>query len=708
MNDSSLWRDSDLHHNPTSRDGDPNTSRGHVECSTDYHRTKCTRSTGEPLMRYRCRHHGHHHNRVVVGLRVEACTYVSVGINIITKPSYWIWVLRVLIVQNSHVMTYWYDYSSCTVASTIEILQHHEEMSCRLSTNLLVEHVIPYLPRRKEWNEILLTHKNIYSLFVTQGRHTGEQDQEQEREQRDNGDSNSIPSSPFRPSPPWPHNVTTLDVGQCSLQECCILDSLYSPPSIKTMNVSSNGQWLACGCHDGTIRVINNITGKCTIIPSEAHHCMDIYQVLFVPNHSSILLSSGWDGRLRMWNVQHDCIRSLPCRWIKQQQPPIVDTTSTPGGNVIDCSSCSNNNVDWHGSHRMAFTDCGTKLISASRRYDTVDEQTQCYANITIWSFSIVSPHSSNLHTVSSSFTTSINVICHCLHHWGVPSGNAYFRAVAPVCSATNKNIPNNAALLDTKPKTPTTISCTYLATSRNREPRVTIWDLISLDSDNGHNDESTTTRPRIAAILDGHLLDIVGIVAIRNSNSIKESTHNDGDDGQHHESNNHLLVTASLDGTIRFWTIPNGTCLHVLGTPSPSTSASTSIYSFVGYVDTCNNKDQVRSDNDGTLRLAVGYYSGTTRVWSCHYRRNKVGTNDTNDRAAIPSPTISSTTTMKNDTNSEFQFTVDEIPVDRTARVCDEMNDGPVWSLAFVPKGQMLISGRRSNKSLRISNLWC
>jgi WD40 repeat protein len=84
-------------------------------------------------------------------------------------------------------------------------------------------------------------------------------------------------------TPPWPQKV--LEVGS----------------TVNSLEFSSNGLWLACGSHDGSVRLWNLRNGNCTLFEG---HRGSVRQVSFAPD-SSILASGGDDGSIRLWDV-HD------------------------------------------------------------------------------------------------------------------------------------------------------------------------------------------------------------------------------------------------------------------------------------------------------------------------------------------------------------------------------------------------------------------
>jgi len=85
------------------------------------------------------------------------------------------------------------------------------------------------------------------------------------------------------------------------LPECRLVHTSEEPRNISSMAFSNEGSVLACGCTDGTIRLVVHGTG--TSYPTSAGHNGAVRSLLFLPG-DRVFLSGGDDGRILLWNTE--------------------------------------------------------------------------------------------------------------------------------------------------------------------------------------------------------------------------------------------------------------------------------------------------------------------------------------------------------------------------------------------------------------------
>jgi WD40 repeat protein len=202
-----------------------------------------------------------------------------------------------------------------------------------------------------------------------------------------------------------------------------------------TIATSCNGEWIACGCLDGSVRLWNSRRALSTWAPISSvgpypqqwilkEHSKQVSQVLFSPTDPHCLVSSSWDGTIRVWNL---AAASLSLKQPQQQQKKNTDDTPTTGDlppsdppndtmtiptttMVVTPTSfqlCSEAEPD--GAAKLAFTPDGAFLASAYLLYFDPDPQTGCHSNIALFSMTACCNKNSDPSSTSS----------YCLRRWG-------------------------------------------------------------------------------------------------------------------------------------------------------------------------------------------------------------------------------------------------------------------------------------------------
>ena len=256
-----------------------------------------------------------------------------------------------------------------------------------LDSTLLIGHVFPYL-NRKEYGKLSSTTKELHEI---------------------------VEASPVI-SPPWPQELQLHVTGfssRSSSSSRVFSVALSSPPPITTMaskydmnaeddvpkhsKKRRNEHWLACGCHDGTIRLWNSRAtderGSICKILKGPHGYHGIFHLYFHPTKPYLLISGSNDATICIWDLRYS--------------PP---TQTLIGENIVnDHNHDSFCRID---TCEIALSTPAGNYIACAYRYegDYPDPNTNHIANVSIWS-------------VSSG---------KCIQRWGVSNDkNYYFNSLA-------------------------------------------------------------------------------------------------------------------------------------------------------------------------------------------------------------------------------------------------------------------------------------
>jgi WD40 repeat protein len=357
---------------------------------------------------------------------------------------------------------------------------------------------------------------------------------------------------------------------------------------------NSTTTWIACGCRDGSILFWNSQTGRShngtsssSPTPSSItlkRHTRGVPQLIFssplpppppppplsssltssvskspTPPFPLLLASASLDGTIRLWKVP-----PIPATTLVDARNPLVMTTTTTTAAAAARSSSRTIGEGLTGrrpaAYTIAFSPNGQELacayLSANHR---VDSRTGQHSNISIWSTRRVfsSSSSSTTEDASSSSTSSSGSEeddtevdtgeeeeeqqQQCLHRWGAGEGSKLFVSMAYYnnyhATSTNKEEDDSGR---------------YLASCRENETTVTVWDLKGGSMIKGTDESSSSTPPpSVCAVLTGHSRSICHMVSSPATTAAHQQRY---------------LATASNDGTVRLWNIPQGTCAQVLG----------------------------------------------------------------------------------------------------------------------------------------------
>jgi WD40 repeat protein len=337
--------------------------------------------------------------------------------------------------------------------------------------------------------------------------------------------------------------------------------------------------WIACGCRDGSILFWNSQTvrshdGTSSSSSSSSsitlrHHTRGVPQLIFssppplsslsvvpspAPRAAPLLLASAsLDGKVRLWKVLQ-----IPAMFAR-------DPSATAASHVIGEGLGGRRPA----AYTIAFSPNGQELacayVSANNR---ADPRTGKHSNISIWSTRSSSSSSSTEDASSSSSSsgsdeddTEVDIgevveeegEKQCLHRWGAGEGSklfvsmAYYNnydAASTTRSGTNNHKSNKQEEVEDE-------SGRYLASCRENETTVTVWDLKGSMIERNDEKSTSSTPPSVCAILTGHSRSICHMVSSPATTPAHQKRY---------------LATASNDGTVRLWNIPHGTCAQVLG----------------------------------------------------------------------------------------------------------------------------------------------
>jgi WD40 repeat protein len=207
----------------------------------------------------------------------------------------------------------------------------------KLPTNVIVGCIAPFL-HRMEWNLLATSSSEFYREMM-------------------------IHASLYSPLPSWPRNVT-LNMGTV----------------IQDVAFSSNGEWLACGGSDGSVRFYHCVRGhhatafhSLTIKGASSRKkrttsSLSVHKVQFSPKDSYTMVSTAHDGSVRLWDLHSN--------------PP----TSKLFGEVVVAGGETVGSVHHFATAcRVAFSSDGT-ILACAYSMTHRDSRTACHHNISTWS----------------------------------------------------------------------------------------------------------------------------------------------------------------------------------------------------------------------------------------------------------------------------------------------------------------------------------
>lgn len=111
------------------------------------------------------------------------------------------------------------------------------------------------------------------------------------------------------------------------------LSRLLNPALAHSVSVASCGNIFSCGAEDGKVRIFRVMGVKCERELGFKGHTLGVSQVCFLPE-SSLLLTGGNDGRIRLWDVsgKMEKLQKSPARHIHRKKAKRA-ACPTQGGN---------------------------------------------------------------------------------------------------------------------------------------------------------------------------------------------------------------------------------------------------------------------------------------------------------------------------------------------------------------------------------------
>jgi WD40 repeat protein len=516
-----------------------------------------------------------------------------------------------------------------------------------MSPELLVDSSIADYLNRADWNHLALMNRHVYHHMVVV-RITNTYTTNCATNTQTTRHSNLVP-------PPWPTWTstrtipTTMTAAAAAAAAAAITTTTTtttatfnsnsnSTPAVilpvgilfYSMSLSSNEEWLACGCENGTIRFYNALYGPhqqpppppqhsegiasslpplCSsfsssfpstvepassttsttsennnknnsnnnnhipepLTPSSPHqlrgHTNRVRKVLFSPTNPYLLVSSAQDGTVRIW-------------WDIRPTSSTV-SSSSPSSLLGDCvvSQSSSSSSSSSFASALAFTPNGQQLA--------------------IGQGSLATPSTNSTNTSTSTTTTttiatgpryppSVSTI---ITIWDLKSQTCVHKWVAGDGQRSNFL---SMAFFDTKSG-----SGQFLATSRTtRSNQVCVWDLRSssssssssfkhhshrpVDKDGMRSTPPPPPPPPPIIHLEGDSRETLSLAwwdsspSSSSSSSAQSPCSETGMQTSSSSSTSSLLLAAgSWYSTIKIWTIPNGQCIQTLGRQPPQPTSS-------------------------------------------------------------------------------------------------------------------------------------
>lgn len=172
-----------------------------------------------------------------------------------------------------------------------------------IPVELIAEHLPIYL-RRTDWNNLSLVNRECQQHMTI----------------HDNA--------------PWPNDDFVLDVGRDVEDGVRPTQGERHEIAFLAVSPHNGGEWIACICNDGTIRLWDRRTGRRKVIPPDEDAVEEVTQVLFHPTNPNMLIAFEYHGNILVF----DDIRTepVPTHRIFPLDPdydyPTAEVTVSPDG----------------------------------------------------------------------------------------------------------------------------------------------------------------------------------------------------------------------------------------------------------------------------------------------------------------------------------------------------------------------------------------
>jgi WD40 repeat protein len=123
--------------------------------------------------------------------------------------------------------------------------------------------------------------------------------------------------------------------------------------AVRALTVSSDGTHLASAASDHTLRVWqiqeSSVSRRGTLIKELRGHAGPVYAASFAPGDANAIVSTGYDGRLRLWSIdQYDEQQMMPGLTLRGHVAPVLSARFSPRGDGIVTASIDRTARTWN------------------------------------------------------------------------------------------------------------------------------------------------------------------------------------------------------------------------------------------------------------------------------------------------------------------------------------------------------------------------
>jgi WD40 repeat protein/serine/threonine protein kinase len=123
--------------------------------------------------------------------------------------------------------------------------------------------------------------------------------------------------------------------------------------AVRALAVSSDGTHLASAASDHTLRVWqiqeSSVSRRGTLIKELRGHAGPVYAASFAPGDANAIVSTGYDGRLRLWSIdQYDEQQMMPGLTLRGHVAPVLSARFSPRGDGIVTASIDRSARTWN------------------------------------------------------------------------------------------------------------------------------------------------------------------------------------------------------------------------------------------------------------------------------------------------------------------------------------------------------------------------